>query len=423
MVIAFLTETGKIKRNRKEKGINMDVVKKYWNSVYIYVLLLIPGFCMCAGIFWTICKMSGLYQELSWNNIIIFDLSQSIYLGIAIYFIYQNYKDNKYISSHLIQLKIYIFIILFVQYNLILNFFPSIHVWECTFLFFAAFVFFFDCKLMLVTISAYFVSLVAAHLHYPGRFLPLRDAALVEVIAFRLVLFLLTSICIIAIVYFVERFLIQEKEEREDNMHLLEKQLENYKNTELLDMELRKFRHDIRNHFTCMEALLREGNRERLQNYFESLQNDFAVQDKLYLSGNDIVDAVLNYDLPHFCREDVTVTVYGHLPKLKTVSDLDLCTLFSNLLSNAINAANQYCTTGTAQLIVHFQTGTQYLCIAISNSIDKDYAGIFSQRKKQQDRNHGFGIQKIKEILNKYQGTIEENKMEEIVTINVYLPI
>lgn len=423
MVIAFLMETGKIKRNRKEKGLVMDVIKKYWNSVYIYVLLLIPGFCMCAGIFWTICKIAGLYQEISWNNIIVFDLSQSIYLGIALYLIYHNYKDNTYISSHLMQLKIYIFIILFIQYNLILNFFPSTHVWECTFLFFAAFVFFFDYKLMLITISTYFVSLVAAHLHYPNKLLPLGEAAFVEVIAYRLVLFVLTSICILAIVYFVERFLIQEKEEREDNLHLLEKQLEHYKSTELLDMELRKFRHDIRNHFTCMEALLKEGNKERLQNYFESLQNDFSVQDKLYLSGNDIVDAILNYDLPHFCKETVAVTVYGNLPKLQTVSDLDLCTLFSNLLSNAIHAANQYSTKKTAQLIVHFQTGKQFLCIAISNSINWDYESILSQTKKRHDKNHGFGVQKIKQILDKYQGTIEENKNGELITINVYLPL
>ena len=27
----------------------VNVVKKYWDSVYLYILLIVPGLCMCAG--------------------------------------------------------------------------------------------------------------------------------------------------------------------------------------------------------------------------------------------------------------------------------------------------------------------------------------------------------------------------------------
>lgn len=145
----------------------MNIIKKYWDSVYIYVLLLVPGFCICAGLFWTICKLLGLYPHLQWIQIILFDFSQVVYLIVALYFICKNKKDSSYISGHLIYVKGFIVFALFVQYNFILYLFASTHVWECTFLFFGIIVFLFDSKLMLLNILSYFTALSVAHVLRP----------------------------------------------------------------------------------------------------------------------------------------------------------------------------------------------------------------------------------------------------------------
>ena len=93
----------------------MNIIKKYWESVYIYVLLIIPGLCICAGTYWTVCKLCGMYQNSLWSQIIPFDLSQLIYLSIGIYFIYRNKKEPTYISEHLNFVKLFIVIILFID--------------------------------------------------------------------------------------------------------------------------------------------------------------------------------------------------------------------------------------------------------------------------------------------------------------------
>ena len=183
--------------------------------------------------------------------------------------------------------------------------------------------------------------------------------------------FVLTAMSIVIIVYFAEHFLIQARESDEDNMELMEKQLKYYKDMELLDKELRRFRHDIKNHFICLETLFNTGKTEELQEYFRDLQQAFSFQNKIYVSGNDIIDAILHYDLPNDCREEVRVSVYGSLPQIETVSAMDLCTLFSNLLSNAIASANQCADSGEAQLTIHFSGGDRFFCIEISNTIQK----------------------------------------------------
>lgn len=398
----------------------MNVIKKYWDSVYLYVLLLVPGFCLCAGIFWTVCKLAGLYPHISWMKIALFDSSQLIYFAVAFFFIYRNKKDSSYLEAHLKYVKAFIVFILFIQYNFILYLYASIHVWECTFLFFAIIVFLFDSKLMLANITLYFISLLTAHILRPAEFLPVEQANLKEIIAFRVVIFLLTSCCIVIIVYFVERFLMQARESDEENVQLLEKQLRYYKDMELMDRDIRKFRHDIKNHFICMETLIRNGNQEDLQQYFSDLQQTFSTPKKIYFSGNDIIDAILNHDLPHRCRDEVTVSIYGSLPEIRLVSAMDLCTLFSNLLSNAIASANQCIGVLEPELTIRFSNGNTFFSIEVSNSILPQNS---SRTKKKKDRNHGIGIRKMKDVLEKYSGRYDLDVQQQLLTVTVYLPI
>ena len=98
----------------------MNVIRKYWESVYRYILILIPGLCMCAGSYWTICKLLGAYPNLPWGQLILFDLSHILYMSVGIYFIYRNKKDPTYIAEHLPFIKAFIVLLMFIQYNAIL---------------------------------------------------------------------------------------------------------------------------------------------------------------------------------------------------------------------------------------------------------------------------------------------------------------
>ncbi|MCM1160951.1 MAG: GHKL domain-containing protein [Roseburia sp.] len=402
----------------------MNILKKYWDSVHVYILLLIPFTCICAGIFWTFFKLLGYYPHLSWIKIGLFDFSQIIYLGIAIYFILQNKKDSSYISSHIFYIKCYTSIALFIQYIFILILFPSDYIWECTFLFFAASVFFFDSKMMVFHVVCYTAFLLMAHILNPDAYLPLNEPNYIEIIAFRLLVLSLTILFILLIVYFAEHFIIRALANEKENIHLLEKQVEYYKNTDLMDMELRKFRHDIKNHFICLEQLLNDGNMEEFNTYFKDLEKSFSSQKKIYFSGNEIIDAILNYDISRYCSEFVKITIFGALTEIRTVSSMDLCTLFSNILSNAISAANECNAEGKPELTIRFQSGRRYFSIEISNSISKnEQIKFYKKMKYNMDKNHRLGLNKIKEVTQKYNGSFEQYIKGQTLTTGIYLPL
>lgn len=398
----------------------MNIIKKYWESVYIYVLLLVPGVCMAMGFFWTVWKAAGLYLEVSWYQVLLFDCTQLIYLAIALLFIHKNRQQPTYIADHLIFVKSFVVLALFVQYNFILYLFPSQFVWECTFIFFGLIMFLFDSRLMFLNIMLYFVSLLVVHIVRTEEFLPLDAFNLMEIIVWRIWMLGLISLCMMVSVYFVEKILIQVRESRAENVELLARQLKYYEDMELMDTEIRKFRHDITNHFICMEAMLNAGKTEELKQYFEELQKEFSTQKKMYFSGNDIVDTILNHDLAHNCKEEVEVVIVGKLPEVKTVSAIDLCTIFSNLLSNAIKEANKCVEEPESEVSIQFAGGNSFFSIRISNSmLEENEADKFKKR----DRNHGYGSDKIKNVLEKYSGRFEVEKKAHKMAITIYLPI
>lgn len=398
----------------------MKVVKKYWNYVYIYVLFLVPFLCMCAGALWTSWKILGWNTNASWTQIIIFDTTQVIYMMIGIFFIYKNKKDSTFIARRLKYVKAYVVLSLFLQYNFILYAFGSEYDWECVFIFFACVAFLFDSKIMVLNVFAYFIVNLVHHVLRPEMFFPAGDVNLNEIISWRLVVYWLTSLCMVLCVYYVERFMMQAWESKEENVHMVEKQLKYYEDMELLDAEIRKFRHDIQNHFICMEYLFENNKTEELQQYFVDLKETMNFQQRVYFSGNEIIDAILHYELPRNCHPEVDVTIYGDLPKIETVSSLDLCTIFSNLLSNAIRAANQCVETENAKLMIRFSGGNKFFSIVISNSMLEQNDG---KKRKKNDRNHGHGVPKIKNVLEKYDGRVEVEKEQKQLIVTIYLPI
>lgn len=409
---------------KKERIYFMNIIKKYLNNVYLYVLLLIPILCMSAGATYTFGKIMGWHPTSPWRFVLLFDFSQIVYLLISIYFIYKKRRISSYTEKDIFWIKFYITIALFIQYNFIMHVFPTHNAWSCSFIFMGVVAFLFDTKLMLTHILGYVFFLIVAHILHWEELVPNNLGEKLGIMMYQIVVFLITSVVFFFITFLVERFLIQEQEEETENVYLMEKQLEYYQNCDMLDKELRKFRHDIKGHFIGMEYLLEHKNYEELSTYFKELNDSFTFQEKMYFSGNLIIDSILNYDMPNRCNPHVNKVVYGRLVDIVTISSIDLCTLFSNMLSNAINAVNECSLEEHPKLSVRFDYGSKFFSITIINSIPAKNITL----KKEEimvplDRNHGHGMRKIRDICEKYNGEFNQTGEGNTITTTAYLPL
>lgn len=401
---------------RRVRGKIMNKMEKFWDAVYVWQLFLAPLGCLSAGIYYSYCKYKGFYEQVPWRYIIAFFSSQLLYVAIAGMLLRIRKKNVMAPGTYVRVVKTFVSTILLLQYCSVMLVFPAFHTWGCTFFFLIYILFLFDFKVMIYNVCGYMLVAVIAHVVCRDQHLLAENGTRFETLLFRVVIFVLYCIFSIAISYLMEKFIKQLEFEEEKMTFLSQQQLKYYQNLDLMDEELRKFRHDITNHFLCMQELTEREDLLQLKQYFRDLLNDYSQNGQVYFSGNVIVDSILNYDLSHLCGKNVVPVIYGRLPQIESVSSMDLCTVFSNMLSNAIKGANllEY----ENELLVSFRGGEQYFSILVTNQV-----GTVRGEAAEEDRNHGYGVRNIMEVIEKYQGIFEQGENAGIFMMQVYLPI
>lgn len=187
----------------------------------------------------------------------------------------------------------------------------------------------------------------------------------------------------------------------------LEDQTAQYKLTMNKDRELRKFRHDYNAHMTAIAGLLAKGEYTKLQEYIRSM-GEFRDKFNLVSSGNIVSDAILNQYKELCNREDITFEIAGKFPERFNMAETDLCMMFSNLMSNAYEAALQ-CEAGSRSIRTEIRNNEENVFLKIVNAVKGEVVfknGIPVTDKKDRD-NHGFGTESILDVIKRNDGYIE----------------
>lgn len=131
----------------------------------------------------------------------------------------------------------------------------------------------------------------------------------------------------------------------------------------------------------------------------------------VFLSGNQVVDVILNQKIPRATKEGLHVQCDIQLPFINGIKETDLNVLLSNLLDNAIEAAvrrkNEGCTDNVISLRIRTYKG--YLLIYEENPCsheDIESGGVLKTTKLDA-RVHGIGMQSMKRIVDCYHGVMD----------------
>ena len=135
---------------------NTNVIEEYMNKVYTLVLLVITGACMIAGVFFSGLKLAGYYPAVSWLALGIFLGTCIVYVCVGQWFIRHGYYTNeageKRIRPDMLKrVKIFVFILMVVQFNFVSYMIPSRQWWACAFFFLILDALFLDLKMTVVT--------------------------------------------------------------------------------------------------------------------------------------------------------------------------------------------------------------------------------------------------------------------------------
>lgn len=182
-------------------------------------------------------------------------------------------------------------------------------------------------------------------------------------------------------------------------------QINYYETLKLHDQEIRMFRHDFNNTMACLTVILESGDTKQAMEYIESYKGILLTENKLFDTGNYIVDALLSAKSQETAKYGVKVFFNGLIPTMG-ISTLDLCVVITNALDNAIEACSKLA--GKKSINIQSKIESSIWFVFIDNPVAGPVEisrNMITTTKKDRIL-HGFGLRNIERIVQKYSGSM-----------------
>ncbi len=196
-----------------EENREFSALDTYLNRVYKFVVLAPTSVAMSSAIGYTIDYIVGWYDDVSLLGLIIFDITNIIYMAIALYFFFTGiYVDGELKKEKLRKHKIAVSIVILIQWNFTAYLIPAADFWAYA-PFFALFaVFFFDTKMVTFVIAGLSVSTILSYFIRPELLFVDPGKHLFPDAILRMFHLGLSMLLLYALTYFGEKYLVEELE-------------------------------------------------------------------------------------------------------------------------------------------------------------------------------------------------------------------
>lgn len=176
--------------------------------------------------------------------------------------------------------------------------------------------------------------------------------------------------------------------------------------TKILYQSVRSIRHDLKQHFQVALTMLHSGKINEAVDYMEKYNDTVldGISNKVFCD-NDVVNYIINSKSKICSDRHIKIYIYiaNEIPEF---SDLDLCVLLGNALNNAIEGVSGE---GSNEIYLELRNVDNFFMISVKNtiinSVLEDNPNLISTKNEKEV--HGLGILSMKEVVQKYNGSIE----------------
>lgn len=221
--------------------------------------------------------------------------------------------------------------------------------------------------------------------------------------------------------YMMERFNYLERKQHADELYREEMHYKDiyYSEVEKRNEYVQNLKHDMKNKLFGLHYLAEKGDMEALAEQIGGFCKELEQIDESSYSNNPIVDSVLRIKLGVAKAEGIKVNTAIRIPKQMQLEHGDIGVLYGNLLDNAIEACchvpkdKRY-----IRLENKFISGKMLLVIENSKSGEKNESLTTT---KKDSYSHGRGIQSVRKVVEKYNGTVNFTDKGEVFEVSVML--
>ena len=211
-----------------------------------------------------------------------------------------------------------------------------------------------------------------------------------------------------------------EQERRAFLEKLIETERSHFLEQEQAMLSLRKFRHDQNNLSAVMAQLIRDKKYAELEEFSAGLNERINELPYSVYSGNNIADAVINEKLELAKNHGIGFDFDGMIPERSAVSDVELASILSNLLDNAVRSA-QSIPNGYVKTVC--RCDKKHLMITVKNSCEENLDTKRLNTSKDFSSEHGFGLEIVSSIVRAHNGELRLSAVDREFTAEVLVEV
>lgn len=188
--------------------------------------------------------------------------------------------------------------------------------------------------------------------------------------------------------------------------------------------EARRARHDVKHHFTAIQAYLVQKNYTELARYVKESVKSYAFEQVLVFCENSTINMILSYYYEYARREQIEINISACAPPVLPLADADLWVLLGNLLENAVEGSRRI-TAGERRITVKLLVKGGSFGVIVENVCQEDTIQRQGERflSSKNTVGSGNGIASILYFAQKHQGMAEFEARNGRFSASVYVAI
>ena len=190
-------------------------------------------------------------------------------------------------------------------------------------------------------------------------------------------------------------------------------------NIELINVKC----HDIRRHITSLYA--REAGKKPNDSFVREVEKSIRIYDLIANTGNEALDVILT-EKSLFCEKHrIRMTCMADGKCLDFMEEVDLYSLFGNILDNAIESAQKIGDAEKRVINLDVRSSGMFLRVEEENYFEGQlrFADGLPVTSKGDRDYHGYGMKSIRLIVEKYGGEMQIQERDGVFSLNILMPM
>lgn len=202
----------------------------------------------------------------------------------------------------------------------------------------------------------------------------------------------------------------------------LKTQIEYYNVLNDKTRDLRVFKHNFKNTLIVLETHLKNNDLESAKKFINKSNNQLDYLNT-FNTGSSVLDALLFEKRRIANSYNIELEFSGSI-KTEIIDDIDLCIIFGNSIDNAIEACQKLNNEIQRIIDIKIRYLNNLVDIIITNpTLEHINIQENTMRTTKSDAtNHGFGLESIYNIAEKYSGDAEIYYKDNLFTLNIVIP-